>query len=163
MKSVKVKPHEQKVLKPKVQEQTIQEKKFKLSQGQKDKLRKKRKKAREYLEKILSSGSSVDKNKSSDESTPSIAKSSKTNSSDRNLRMKEEKKKKKMVGDESDVSKSDKPHSGNESGVVKPEEPYIEVKVENSGLTMDDANFPPLLNKNSKSPKDRHAWVNLFK
>ena len=49
---VKVKPNEQKVLKPKVQEQTIQEKKVKLSQGQKDRLRKKRKKAREYLEKF---------------------------------------------------------------------------------------------------------------
>ncbi|KAJ0752726.1 putative transcription factor interactor and regulator CCHC(Zn) family [Helianthus annuus] len=158
-KPVNVKPKEQKVQEPK-----IQEKKVKLSQGQKDRLRKKRKKAREYLEKILSSGSSVGKNKSSDESTLSIAKSSKTNSSDTNLRMKEEKKKKKMVGDESDVSKSDKPpsgnesdksksdkpYSGNDSGSLNPEEQVVEVKSENSGLTMDDANFPPLLNKNSK-------------
>ncbi|MFS7931647.1 putative transcription factor interactor and regulator CCHC(Zn) family [Helianthus anomalus] len=159
---VKVKPQEQKVLKPKVQEQSIQEKKVKLSQGQKDRLRKKRKKAREYLEKILSSGSSFGKNKSSDESTPSAAKSRKMNSSDTNLRTKEEKKKK-MVGDESDRSKSDKPPAGNDSGVLKPEEPLVEVKKENSGLTMDDANFPPLLNKNLKSPKDRQAWVNLFK
>ena len=106
-----------------------------------------------------------------------MAKSSKTNSSDTNLRTKEEKKKKKMVDDESDVSKSDKPPSGNESdrsksdkppagndsGSLKPEELLVEVKKENSGLAMDDANFPPLLNKNSKSPKDRQAWVNLFK
>ncbi|KAM0057529.1 putative transcription factor interactor and regulator CCHC(Zn) family [Helianthus debilis subsp. tardiflorus] len=60
---VKVKPQEQKVLKPKVQGQSIQEKKVKLSQGQKDRLRKKRKKARDYLENILSSGSFVGKNK----------------------------------------------------------------------------------------------------
>ena len=160
---VKVKPYEQKVLKPKVQDQTSQEKKVKLSQGQKDRLRKKRKKAREYLEKILSSGLSVGKNKSSDESASSAAKSSKMSSSDTNLRTKEEKRKKKMVGDESDRSKSDKPPSGNDSGMVKPEEPLVEVKKENSDLTMDDANFPPLLNKNSKSPKDRQAWVNLFK
>ncbi|MFS7911116.1 putative transcription factor interactor and regulator CCHC(Zn) family [Helianthus anomalus] len=66
---VKVKPKEQKVQEPKVQETKV-----KLSQGQKDRLRKKRKKAREYLEKILSSGSSVGKNKSSDESTPSTTK-----------------------------------------------------------------------------------------
>ncbi|MFS7936282.1 putative transcription factor interactor and regulator CCHC(Zn) family [Helianthus anomalus] len=159
---VKVKPQEQKVLKPNVQEQSIPEKKVKLSQGQKDRLRKKRKKAREYLEKILSSGSSIGKNKSSDKSTSSAAKSRKMNSSDTNLRTKEEKKKEK-VGDESDRSKSDKPPAGNDPGSLKPEEPLVEVKKENSGLTMDDANFPPLLNKNSKSPKDRQAWVNLFK
>ncbi|MFS7953357.1 putative transcription factor interactor and regulator CCHC(Zn) family [Helianthus anomalus] len=91
---VKVKPQEQKVLKPKVQEQSIPEKKVKLSQGQKDRLRKKRKKAREYLQKILSSDSPNRKSKSSDESISSIAKSSKTDSSDTNLRTKEEKKKK---------------------------------------------------------------------
>ncbi|KAJ0522333.1 hypothetical protein HanIR_Chr10g0481491 [Helianthus annuus] len=66
-------------------------------------------------------------------------------------------------GDESGSSKSDKPHSGNDSGSSKPEEPVIEVKSENSDLTMDDTNFPPLLNKNSKSPKDSQAWVKLFK
>ncbi|MFS7910519.1 putative transcription factor interactor and regulator CCHC(Zn) family [Helianthus anomalus] len=160
---VKVKPQEQKVLKPKVQEQSTQEKKVKLSQGQKDRLRKKRKKAREYLDKILSSGSPDRKNKSSDESTSSAAKSSKMNSSDTNLRTKKEEKKKKMVGDESDRSKSDKSPAGNDSGSSKPEEPLVEVKKENSGLMMDDENFPPLLNKNSKSPKDHQAWVNLFK
>ncbi|KAJ0842704.1 putative transcription factor interactor and regulator CCHC(Zn) family [Helianthus annuus] len=160
---VKVKPQEQKVLKPKVPKQSTLEKKVKLSQGQKDRLRKKRKKAREYLEKILSSDSQNRKSKSSDESISSIAKSSKTDSSDTNLRTKEEKKKKGKVGDESDRSKSDKPPSGNDSGSLKPEEPLVEVKKENSGLAMDDANFPPLLNKNSKSPKDRQAWVNLFK
>ncbi|KAJ0615857.1 putative transcription factor interactor and regulator CCHC(Zn) family [Helianthus annuus] len=84
MKSVKVKekPKELKVSEQKVKEQKVQKQKVKLSQGQKDRLRKKRKKAREYLERILSSGSSVGKYKSSDESTPSIAKLSKTNSSD---------------------------------------------------------------------------------
>ena len=126
----------------------------------------------------MSSGSPVASNKSSDESTPSIAKSSKMNSSDTNLRTKGEIKKKVTVcgnesvssetkephvGDESGSSKSDKPHSGNDSGMVKPEEPLVEVKKENSGLAMDDANFPPLLNKNSKSPKNSQAWVNLFK
>ncbi|MFS8024734.1 hypothetical protein Hanom_Chr16g01466891 [Helianthus anomalus] len=88
-------------------------------------------------------------------------------SSDTNLRTKEEKNKKKvkfsLPGDESDSSKSDKPPAGNDSGSSKPEEPLVEIKKENSDLTMDDANFPPLLNKNSKSPKDRQAWVNLFK
>ncbi|MFS7952811.1 hypothetical protein Hanom_Chr07g00611271 [Helianthus anomalus] len=68
-----------------------------------------------------------------------------------------------MVGDESDRSKSDKPPTGNDSGSSKPEEPCVEVKVENSSLTMDDVNFPPLLNKNSKSSKDSQAWVKLFK
>ncbi|KAJ0601722.1 putative transcription factor interactor and regulator CCHC(Zn) family [Helianthus annuus] len=160
---VKVKPQEQKVLKPKVQEQSTPEKKVKLSQGQKDRLRKKRKKAREYLERILSSGSPNKKIESSDESIPSAAKTSKTNSSDTNLRTEQRGKKKEKVGDESDRSKSDKPSSGNDSGSLKPEELLVEVKKENSGLAMDDANFPPLLNKNSKSPKDRQAWVNLFK
>ncbi|MFS7971827.1 hypothetical protein Hanom_Chr09g00837431 [Helianthus anomalus] len=170
MKSVKVKekPKELKVSEQKVKEQKFQESKVpetkvKLSLGQKDRLRKKIKKAREYLEKILSSGSSVGKNKSSDESTSSAAKSSKSNSSDTNLRTNEKKKKKKMLGDESDVLKSDKPPAGNDSGSLKPEEPLVEVKKDNSCLTMDDANFPPLLNKNSKSPKDCQAWVNLFK
>ncbi|KAJ0548176.1 putative transcription factor interactor and regulator CCHC(Zn) family [Helianthus annuus] len=160
---VKVKPQEQKVVKPKVQEQSTQEKKVKLSQGQKDRLRKKRKKAREYLEKILSSGSQDKQNKSSDESNPSVAKTSKTNSSDTNLRTEQREKKKEKVGDESDRSKSDKPPAGNDSGMVKPEEPLVEVKVENSSLAMDDANFPPLLSKNSKSPKGSQAWVKLFK
>ncbi|KAM0058586.1 putative transcription factor interactor and regulator CCHC(Zn) family [Helianthus debilis subsp. tardiflorus] len=182
-KPVTVKPKvlkvsEQHVKEQKVQEPKVQEKKVKLSQGQKDKLRKKRKKAREYLEKILSSGSPDRSKKSADESIHSTTKSSKPNSSDANLRTKEEiKKKEKKVGDESDMSKSDKPpsgdesgssksdkpHSGNDSGSSKPEEPVIEEKSENSGLTMDDTNFPPLLNKNSKSPKDSQAWVNLFK
>ncbi|MCG5051282.1 hypothetical protein L2164_21680 [Pectobacterium brasiliense] len=153
-KPVKVKPKEQKVQQPKVRETKV-----KLSQGQKDRLRKKRKKAREYLEKILSSGSSVGKNKSTDESLHSTAKSSKPNSSDANLRTKEEIKKKVTfsgnesvsletkephVGDESDSIKSDKPHSGNDSGSSKLEEPVIEVKL-------------------SKSPKTGQAWVNLFK
>ncbi|KAJ0484226.1 putative transcription factor interactor and regulator CCHC(Zn) family [Helianthus annuus] len=176
---------EQKVKKPKVQETKV-----KLSQGQKDRLRKKRKKAREYLERILSSGSLDRSNKSSDESTPSAVKTRKKNSSDTNLGTKEEKKKEKVgdesdvpksdkppygdesvssetkephVGDESDSLKSDKPKSGNDSGMVKLEEPCVEVKIENSSLTMDEKNFPPLLNKNSKSPKAGQAWVKLFK
>ncbi|KAM0061649.1 putative transcription factor interactor and regulator CCHC(Zn) family [Helianthus debilis subsp. tardiflorus] len=174
---VNVKPNEQKVKEQEVQKPKVQEKKVKLSQGQKDKLRKKRKKAREYLEKILSSGSPDRSNKSADESNPSTAKSSKSNSSDTNLRSKKDRKKvtfcgdesvsletkEPHVGDESGSSKSDKPHSGNDSGSSKPEEPVIEVKTENSGLTMDDANFPPLLNKNSKSSKDSQAWVKHFK
>ena len=159
---VKVKPEELKVREPKVQQPKVLETKVKLSQGQKDRLRKKRKKAREYLEKILSSGSPDKKIKSSDESTPSAATTSKKNSSDTNLGTKEEKKKEK-VGDESDRSKSDKPPSGNDSGMVKPEEPCVEVKVENSSLKMDEKNFPPLLSKNSKSPKGSQAWVKLFK
>ncbi|KAM0037654.1 putative transcription factor interactor and regulator CCHC(Zn) family [Helianthus debilis subsp. tardiflorus] len=138
-KPVKVKPKEQKVQQPKVQETKV-----KLSQGQKDRLRKKRKKAREYLEKILSPGSSVGKNKSTDESLHSTAKSSKSSSSVTNLRTTEKKEKKNRVGDESDRSKSDKPHSGNDSGSSKPEEPSFEVKL-------------------SKSPKAGQAWVNLFK
>ena len=160
---VKVKPEELKVREPKVQQPKVLETKVKLSQGQKDRLRKKRKKAREYLEKILSSGSQDKQNKSSDESTPSVAKTSKTNSSDTNLRTEQRGKKKEKVGDESDRSKSDKPPAGNDSGMVKPEEPLVEVKVENSSLAMDDANFPPLLSKNSKSPKVSQAWVKLFK
>ncbi|KAJ0605275.1 hypothetical protein HanHA300_Chr02g0061211 [Helianthus annuus] len=68
-------------------EEKPKEQKVKLSQGQKDRLRKKRKKAREYLEKILSSGTTVDSDKSSDESIYSIK--SKTSSSDTNLRTKE--------------------------------------------------------------------------
>ena len=90
-------------------------------------------------------------------------KSSKLSSSDTNLRTDRLKKKEKMVSDESDRSKSDKPPAGNDSGSLKPEEPCVEVKVENSSLTMDEKNFPPLLNKNSKSPKAGQAWVNLFK
>ena len=74
----------------------------------------------------MSSGSPDRKNKSSDESNPSVAKSSKTVSSDTNLRTTEKKEKKKRVGDESDRSKSDKPHSGNDSGSLKPEEPSFE-------------------------------------
>ena len=163
VKPKKLKVSEQNVKEQKVQEPKVQEKKVKLSQGQKDKLRKKRKKAREYLERILSSGSSVGKNKSTYESLQSTAKSNKPSSSVTNLRTTEKKEKKKHVGDESDRSKSDKPHSGNDSGSLKPEEPVVEVKSENSGLTMDDANFPPLLNKNSKSSKDSQAWVKLFK
>ncbi|MFS8026478.1 putative transcription factor interactor and regulator CCHC(Zn) family [Helianthus anomalus] len=163
-KPVNVKPKElkvseQKAKAQKVQEPKVQETKVKLSQGQKDKLRKKRKKAREYLERILSPGSSVGKNKSTDESVHSTAKSSKPSSSDANLRTKKKIKKKVTlsgnesvssetkephVGDESDRSKSDKPHSGNDSGSSKPEEPSFEVKL-------------------SKSPKAGQAWVNLFK
>ncbi|MFS7923087.1 putative transcription factor interactor and regulator CCHC(Zn) family [Helianthus anomalus] len=152
-KPVYVKPKEQKVQEPKVQETKV-----KLSQGQKDRLRKKRKKAREYLERILSPVSSVGKNKSTDESLHSTAKSSKPNSSDANLRTKDEIKKKVKfsgnesvssetkephIGDESDRSKSDKPHSGNDSGMSKPEEPVVEVKI--------------------VKPKAGQAWVNLFK
>ncbi|KAJ0693654.1 putative transcription factor interactor and regulator CCHC(Zn) family [Helianthus annuus] len=66
-KPVVVKPKElkvsgQNVREQKVKESKVHETKMKLSQGQKDRLRKKRKKAREYLERILSSGSSVGKN-----------------------------------------------------------------------------------------------------
>ncbi|KAJ0575760.1 putative transcription factor interactor and regulator CCHC(Zn) family [Helianthus annuus] len=103
---VVVKPKElkvsgQNVREQKVKEPKVQETKVKLSQGQKDRLRKKRKKAREYLEKILSSGSRDKQNNSSDESTPSVAKTSKKNSSDTNLGTKEEKKKKN--GDNMDI------------------------------------------------------------
>ncbi|KAJ0804457.1 putative transcription factor interactor and regulator CCHC(Zn) family [Helianthus annuus] len=142
-KPVNVKPKGQKVQEPKVQEQKVQETKVKLSQGQKDRMRKKRKKAREYLERILSSGSSVGKNKSTDESLHSTAKSSKPSSSVTNLRITKKKEKKKRVGDESDRSKSDKPHSGNDSGSTKPEEPVVEVK--------------------TIKPKAGQAWVDLFK
>ena len=131
---------------------------MKLSQGQKDRLRKKRKKAREYLERILSSGSPDKSNNSADETIHSTIKSSKPNSSDANLRTKEEIKKKVTfggdesvssetkephVGDESDRSKSDKPHSGNDSGSTKPKEPVVEVK--------------------TIKPKAGQAWVDLFK
>ncbi|MFS7977453.1 hypothetical protein Hanom_Chr10g00904131 [Helianthus anomalus] len=148
-------------VKEKPKEQKVQEKKVKLSQGQKNRLRKKRKKVREYLERILSSGSPVGSNKSSDESIHSTAKSSKTNSSDTNLRTKE--KKEKVIGDESDVSKLDKPRSGDESGSSRPEEPLVEVKSEDSVLTMNDENFPSLSKGISKTPKDRQTWVKLFK
>ncbi|KAJ0846898.1 putative transcription factor interactor and regulator CCHC(Zn) family [Helianthus annuus] len=169
-----------KPVKEKPKEQKVPETKVKLSQGQKDRLRKKRKKAREYLEKILSSDTTGKADKSSDKSScsPKNDQSSKTDSSDTNLRTKGVLKKEKVVnqkinktkkvkfslpGDEFVSQETKEPCSGNESGSPKPEEPFVEVKIENSGLTMDDAIFPPLLNKNSKSPKDCQAWVNLFK
>ncbi|KAJ0526796.1 putative transcription factor interactor and regulator CCHC(Zn) family [Helianthus annuus] len=153
-KPVNVKPKGQKVQEPKVQEQKVQETKVKLSQGQKDRLRKKRKKAREYLERILSSGSPDKSNNSADETIHSTTESSKPNSSDANLRTKKDEKKvgdesdmsksdKPPSGDESDRSKSDKPHSGNDSGSTKPEEPVVEVK--------------------TIKPKAGQAWVDLFK
>ncbi|KAJ0845495.1 hypothetical protein HanRHA438_Chr15g0714291 [Helianthus annuus] len=127
-KSVNVKPKEQKV----------EEKKVKLSQGQKDKLRKKKKKAREYLERILSSDTTGNPRKSSDELLSSTKKASKKNSSDTNLRTEE-----RINGDESGLSKSNKPHSGNDFGSSKPEVPFVEVK--------------------TVKPKAGQAWVNLFK
>ena len=80
---------------------------MKLSQGQKDRLRKKRKKAREYLEKILSSGTTGNSDKSSDESICSTkdVQSSKTNSSDTNLRTKERIKKEKLTNQTDKKSK----------------------------------------------------------
>ncbi|KAJ0742885.1 putative transcription factor interactor and regulator CCHC(Zn) family [Helianthus annuus] len=167
-KPVTVKPRElrvseQNVKEQKVQEPKVQEKKVKLSQGQKDKLRKKRKKAREYLEKILSSGSPDKSNKSADESIHSTAKSSKPNSSDTNLRTKEEiKKKEKKVGDESDVPKSDKPPSGDDSDSSKSEEPQVELKSENSVPPMDDTNFPPLRTENFKQKDGKVKISNKF-
>ncbi|KAF5813698.1 hypothetical protein HanXRQr2_Chr03g0101791 [Helianthus annuus] len=75
--------------------------------------------------------------------------------------------KKPRFGDESDSSKSEEPCSGDESDSSKLEEQSVEVKGDDSVSTMDDANFPSLSNENSKQkigkPKDRQAWVDLFK
>ncbi|MFS8017336.1 hypothetical protein Hanom_Chr15g01379151 [Helianthus anomalus] len=149
----------------KPKEQKVQEQKVKISQGQKDRLRKKRKKAREYLERIIFSDTTGKSDKSSDKPScsPKNDKSSKTSSSDTNLRTNEILKEKKVVGDESDSLKSDKPPSGDDSGSSKPEEPLVDVKSGDSGLTMNDENFPSLSKGILKTPKDRQAWVKLFK
>ncbi|KAJ0498132.1 hypothetical protein HanHA89_Chr13g0518991 [Helianthus annuus] len=112
----------------KPKEQKKKEQKVKLSQGQKDRLRKKRKKAREYLERILSSDTTRKSDNSSDKlfCSPKNDQPSKTNSSNTNLRTEERVKKEKVVnqkinkskkvrfslpGDEFDSSKSKEPRS----------------------------------------------------
>ncbi|KAJ0743502.1 putative transcription factor interactor and regulator CCHC(Zn) family [Helianthus annuus] len=154
MKSVKVKekPKELKVSEQKVKEPKVQEKKVKRSQGPKDRLRKKRKKAREYLEKILSSDATSKTEKSSDKSSCSSKddKSSKTNSSDANLRTEWSVKKGNVPGDEFVSSEIKEPCSGDDSDSSTSEEPQVELKSENSVPPMDDTNFPPLRAENSK-------------
>ncbi|MFS7986277.1 hypothetical protein Hanom_Chr11g01008411 [Helianthus anomalus] len=158
MKSVKVKekPKELKVSEQKVKEKKVQKQKVKLSQGQKERLRKKRKKAREYLERILSSDTTSKTEKSYDKSScsPKNDKSSKTNSSDANLRTEWSVKKGKVPGNDLDSSKSKEPCSGDDSDSSKSEEPPVELKSENSVPTMDDINFPPLRAENYKQKVD---------
>ncbi|XP_021986189.1 uncharacterized protein LOC110882490 [Helianthus annuus] len=93
------KPHKKEKKKVDKAGEKPKERKRKLPQGHKDKFRNKRKKVREYLDKILSSDTAVDSDECSDESfcspksdqstkmkTERSDQSSKTNSSDTNLR-----------------------------------------------------------------------------
>ena len=65
-------------------------------------------------------------------------------------------------GDEFVSKEAKEPLSGDESDSSKSEEPPIELKGENSSMTMDDANFPPLSNGNLKSKIGKVEISNQF-